>query len=132
MADKNDKVMRMVERTLKRKPGASTDELYEKAKGIDKSIGELTLRQFNARYPLQVKRKMNNGGKRRRRRKGGRKKGGRTGRRRARAGDSRAAVREVLIQFAKRVAAADDPEALLDVVAGIDGYVDDVMKAASK
>lgn len=104
MADSNPKVMAMVERALKKNPDLSSTELHERAKKIDRSMGDLTGRQFHARYALAVRKKFAGGGKRRRKkkakkrarktgtrsaggqRKGGRKKGGRgkTGARRGR------------------------------------------------
>ena len=59
MADRNQQVYEMVEQELHANPETSTDDLYEKAKKLDSGIAKLTLRQFNGRYPLQVKRQMN-------------------------------------------------------------------------
>ena len=57
MAATNPKVMAMIERELAKNPSISNEALLEKAKKIDGSVGELSARQFNARYPLQVKRR---------------------------------------------------------------------------
>ena len=57
MAKTDDKVMAVVEKELEKDPDASVQDLYDKAKSVKSAIGKLTLRQFNARYPLQVKRK---------------------------------------------------------------------------
>lgn len=136
MAEANPKVMEMVETELKKNPDISNQELREKARSLDKGIEKLTARQFNATYPLQVKRSMKPAKKR-----GGRKrakpaaraaKGGR--RRRAAAapsggGGNREQVRKVLVELAREVAEGDRG-ALVAVAAGIDRYVDRVMKAA--
>jgi hypothetical protein len=58
MAEVNTKVMDMIAEELKKNPDLSNKELFEKSIAIDKSIGKLSPRQFNARYPLQVKRNM--------------------------------------------------------------------------
>ena len=138
MADANPKVMQMVETELKKNPEMTNKELLEKAKSIDKGVDKLTARQFNATYPLQVKRAMKPS--RRRAAKKGGKAGGRRARKSARpaaargrsaaagAGD-RDQVRKVLVELARDVAQGDRG-ALVQVVAGIDRYVDRVMKAA--
>lgn len=124
MADVNPRVMEMVEAELKENPGATTEELYEKAKKIDKGIGKLSNRQFNARYPLQVKRRQS-GGRRRAR-----------GRRRSRQANANAsdrnAIRAVLLDFAKDVAAAEQKADVVAVIGNVDRYVDRVAKAAGK
>jgi hypothetical protein len=56
MADVNPEVMAMVRAELEKNPGTSSPELFERAKSIDPEIGNLSARQFNASYPLQVKR----------------------------------------------------------------------------
>jgi hypothetical protein len=128
MAKTIDRVMSMVESELKKKSDVSNETLYEKAKKIDGSIGDLTLRQFHARYPLQVKRRSALSGKRR---KGRRKSTAATRRKVAAAPeDGRQAVRDVLLRFARDVSAADGKAAMIDLVTGLDKYVDQVLKAA--
>lgn len=56
--DRNPAVMEMVEETLRENPDYSTKDLKLKAEEIDEDIEELSIRQFNARYPLQVRRKL--------------------------------------------------------------------------
>lgn len=51
-------VMRVVEQALESDEEISTEELYERARKVNPSVKNLTLRQFNARYPLQVKRRL--------------------------------------------------------------------------
>ena len=128
----DEKVMSLVEDELKKNPDASTEELYEKAKSASSAIGKLTLRQFNARYPLQVKRKA--GGTRRKRR--GRKTAKAAPSRRrgaASGGDGRDAVRAAFHRFATDLAAAGEDRAkLVKVLASVDSYVDDAMKATGR
>lgn len=135
-AKTDDKVMALVEQELKKKPEATVDELYDKAKSADKSVGKLTKRQFNARYPLQVKRRQGGMSK-----KGGRKRAGTTRKakaakgRRSRtpsSGNGREAVRSIMMKFASEMASAEARKDLVQFLAGIDRYVDDVMKAATK
>ena len=75
----------------------------------------MTIRQFNATYPLQVKRSQMP-----RSRRGGRPAGSR------RAAD-RERVRAVLLDLAREVAAADDKGRLVEVVGGMDRWVDRVL-----
>lgn len=121
MAEANPKVMEMIEAEIKKNPDISNPELFEKAKSIDKGVSTLSPRQFNAMYPLQVKRAMKPSRPKRKRAK--RRAGGNsTG--------NRDKVREVLLSLARDVADAQGKGDVVDVVAGIDGYVDRVMKAA--
>ena len=54
----NKNVMEFIELELKKDPGVSNATLFEGAKLIDKNIGKLNPRQFHAKYPLQVKRRL--------------------------------------------------------------------------
>lgn len=116
MAKANPKVMEMVEKEIKKNSDVSNTELLEKAKSIDKGVAKLSSRQFNAMYPLQVKRAL--APKRPRKRRSRKSKDA-----------ARDKVRTVLLALAKDVAGAQKGE-VVDVVAGIDKYVDRVMKAA--
>lgn len=138
MADTNPQVMEMVEKELKKNRDISNTELLEKAAKVDSNVEELTPRQFNARYPLQVKRAMKPA-------KRSRKKATTANRTRKRAtmkprsqrrsnatdGKQRDGVRDVLLQLAKDVGNAEGKGDVVDVVAGIDAYVDRVIKAAT-
>ncbi len=149
MAEVNAKVMEMVKSELKKNPDISNKELLQKATSIDKSVGKLSARQFNATYPLQVKRAMapprkrsakKRGKKGATKRSGGARASGKRGagrkaakgRASAPAGgsNSRDQVRKVLVQLARDVAEGDRG-ALVEVAAGIDRYVDRVLKATS-
>jgi len=48
-------VMEYVERKLEANPGVTNADLLAGAREIDPSVGQLTGRQFHAKYPLQVK-----------------------------------------------------------------------------
>jgi hypothetical protein len=128
MAKTIDSVMSMVEAELKKNPDVSNETLHGKAQKIDGSIKDLTLRQFHARYPLQVKRRMATSSGRRKTRKKARRST------RAKAGATpdagRQAVRDVLLRFARDVSAADGKAAMIDLVTGLDKYVDQVLRAA--
>lgn len=134
MADANPKVMEMIEAELKQNPDISNKELFDKASQIDKGIAKLSPRQFNAMYPLQVKRALKPRKRGGRKPKASRAKGVR-GASRARAGggggDSRDRVRSVLLDLAKDIANAQGKGDVVDVVAGIDRYVDRAIKAAT-
>lgn len=131
VADANPKVMAMVESELKKNPDITNRELREKAVALDKGVSELSARQFNATYPLQVKRSMAPR-KPRRRRPSTRKARTTKARRGASgAGNGRDKVRGVLLELARDVANAQGKGDVVDVIAGIDRYVDRVVKAAT-
>lgn len=115
MATGNDRVLQMVKDEIERNPAVRTEELFERAKKLDKAVAGMSIRQFHARYPLQIKRMRAAQRPRRRAR-----------RRRA----DRAAVREALLQLAREVMGAPDKATVVEVIGGIDAYVDRVVKAA--
>lgn len=121
MAETKEKVMEMVRAELDKNPDAETAKLYEKAQKVDKSVKDLTLRQFHARYPLQVKRKK--AAKAGRTRRGGRRRG-----RRGKEPD-REAIRDSLLGFAKEVSKAEGAAQVIDALGTVDKYVDKIVKA---
>jgi hypothetical protein len=127
MAATNSKVMAFVEEALKRSPKISVEELFEGAKKVSPSIGKLNKRQFHARYPLQVKRRKASSTTPKRGRTATAK--ARPARRRTTSEGQRDAIRDVFLQFATDMAAADDRKDLVKVLAGVDRYVDQVIKA---
>lgn len=131
MADANPKVMEMIEAELKKNPDISNADLFEKATQIDKSISKLSPRQFNAMYPLQVKRALKPRKRAARKPKSSRGKATRGRARIPAGGDNRDRVRTVLLELAKDIANAQGKGDVVDVVAGIDRYVDRAIKAAS-
>jgi hypothetical protein len=123
LAQVDEGVYSAVEAALKKKPSASVDELMEIAKRVSPAIGKLTKRQFHARYPLQVKRRMSPSKPgRRRTRKAAPKRG-------ARGASGREAVRSAFLRFASELAGADARKDVVRVVANVDKYVDEVLKA---
>jgi hypothetical protein len=128
MAKNEQKVMEFVEKELKANPKQTTTELFEKAKKVDTGVAKLSLRQFNARFPLQIKRKQSQaatGGRRRpaaKSRKGAPR--GREGR--------RLAMRDVFLQFATDLSSAEERKDLVAVLARVDQYVAEAMKAAGR
>lgn len=127
-------VMEYVERTLEANPGIANADLFAGAREVDPSVGQLTGRQFHARYPLQVKARL------------------------ARAatpetktppepevptaeettaadatpvkeGDG-VTVRRLLFDLAKELASAESKAEVIDVMARLDDYVAEIMEAA--
>ena len=135
MAEVDEKVMGFVEKVLDEDPGIPLEDLFERAKEGNASIQDLSKRQFNARYPLQVKRRRSQG-----RRPGGgtRKKGPKAGVVNSRSGGrrkapgSREAVRQVFLQFATDITGAEERKDLVKVLADVDRYVDQALKGAAR
>jgi len=134
VAEINEKVMEFVKETLDKSPKINLDELFERAKELSDDVAELSKRQFNARYPLQVKRRLAQAT----RGKGSKRKTTAAAKRRSRsaaaakAEASRAAIRQVLLRFAADLAGAEERKDLVKVLAGVDRYVDEVFKGMEK
>lgn len=114
--DRNERVMEMVEEALREDPDVSNEELQERASEIDPRIGELSARSFNARYPLQVKRKL-------------------ASEREEETSDAtgdqeelRSATRQALLDFAKDYTGAGDRGEAIDVIRNVEKYVKRVLK----
>lgn len=129
MVKNEQKVMDFVQQELAKDPGISTAELYERAKKVDSGVSKITLRQFNARFPLQVKRKNSMEAA-----PGGRRKRGAGLRARTRKAvdQRREAVREIFLRFAGDVSGAEDPRELIRVITEVDVYVDQAIKASGR
>jgi hypothetical protein len=125
MSDIDPKVLSAVEAALEKNPEATVDELFAIARGVNEEVASLNKRQFHARYPLQVKRKLAPPKPRRPRSAKPKAKRGR----KPAAGSVREAVRSCFLKFASDLAAADARKDLVRVVAGVDRYVDEVLKA---
>lgn len=125
MPEVNEKVMSMVEEELRKNPKATTAELKEKAEKVDKGVAKLTNREFHARYPLQVKRRAAPAKPRRPARRAARRPT------RSETPEGRTAIRGVLLDFARAVAAAEGKADVVDVIGGVDRYVDRVLKATN-
>lgn len=133
MATTSDRVMNLVRAELDANPEVKTGELFEKAKRMEPSLGMLTIRQFHARYPLQIKRKLAQGRPRKKAKdkaaSGSGRVRGRRGRRARAELAGRDDVRSILLQFAGEIAAAEGKVDVVKVIGGIDGYVDRVIEA---
>ena len=127
-------VMEYVERTLEANPGIANADLFAGAREIDPSVGQLTGRQFHARFPLQVKARLA----------------------RAAAPEAKTppepevptaeetaaadappmetgdpvAVRRLLLDLAKELASAESKAEVIELMARLDEYVAEIMKAA--
>lgn len=126
MAKDAAKVMQFVEKSLADNPEITTSELYEAAKEVDAGVEQLSLRQFNARFPLQVKRRKSHakpGRKRTRKRRGSRLS-------REVEGRQRDQVRDIFLQFASDLSAAEERKELVKVIAQVDRYVDEAIRAS--
>ena len=124
MQDIDEKVMSVVEEALRQNPKASVDDLFEIARGVNPSVADLNKRQFNARYPLQVKRKLAPP-----RRRKPRKAKAAAGKAHPKAAASqRELVRASFLRFASDLAGAEARQDVVRVVAGVDSYVDEVLK----
>jgi len=128
MPKADEKVMALVEKELEKDPDASVTELYEKAKAAHPSVGQLTHRQFNARYPLQVKRKK----AQKSRKRTSRRRSTRASKKAGLDGARREKIRELFLDFATDLTSAEQRSDLVKVLAGVDEYVDQVIKTASK
>ncbi len=54
----HERVMEFVERELKKNPKMGSSDLFKKAKKVSRTVSGMTIRQFHAKYPLQVKRRL--------------------------------------------------------------------------
>jgi hypothetical protein len=122
MASVSEKVMNMVRDEISKNAKVTNQELFEKARKMDKEVAGLSSRQFNARYPLQVRRRAAGT----KRRPGGRRAG-----RKSAAEKSRNEFRAILLQFGKAVAGAEKAD-MVEVVSGVDSYVDRLVKASGR
>lgn len=125
MAKIDPEVMTLVEYELEKDPGAGSLALFEKAKAAVPAIADLTIRQFHARYPLQVKRRLSAAKPRRRKKKTPSPRPVR------RDHDRRVAVRAVLMRFATDLASAEAKAEVVKVLADSDRYVDELIGAAN-
>ena len=140
--------MEMVRRELKENPSIDNATLFEKARSLDPSTMEgMDRRQFNARYPLQIKRrempprpKPPGPPKPRRPRRTRAVETAPAAQTAAAAASqpapaqaavqrslARDGVRDVLLRFAHDLAKAESRGELVSVVAGVDRYVDQIV-----
>jgi hypothetical protein len=144
VADRNEDVMNMVTSELEKKPDIGLESLYARAKAIDPGVGELSLRQFHARYPLQVKRQKSRAEGRTPKRSTKKRRGAARGAsdsaaqpgRNRKAGRSsenvdREKLRALFLEFASEFAAAESRAEIVGVLSSVDGYVDRVAKLSA-
>jgi hypothetical protein len=143
----HERIMEFVEAELKKDPGLGSRELFERAKKISRSISSLSVRQFHARYPLVVKRRMAAGKpksdrstKARQSKPAGKAKGARRRKATARGsaparratstrGPNRDAIREVLLDFARNLSTAESQTETIKVMSGLEKCIDRIIAA---
>jgi hypothetical protein len=155
VAERNEKVMEYVKGELEKDPKISLASLYEGARKVDASIGELNPRQFHARYPLQIKRRSAAAGGAKR--SGGRKASKRSGRRgaakkaggaqqsaatpnarrarrggQAAGGSERDQLRTLFLEFASDFSQAESRSEIVRFMSNVESYVDRAEKLVSR
>ena len=140
-------VLAYVTRVLKRNPDVKNAELFKGACEIDASVAKLSARQFHAKYPLQVKRRLAPAAPAPKAAPKPRKPAAPPRKPAAPAvaeptpppavaeapstGDGNAAaIRGLLLSLARELANAGTQAETIEVMARLDGYVDDIMQAA--
>jgi hypothetical protein len=130
----DENVMRYVEGVLTKKPDIKLDELFQLAKKSHRSMAKLSKRQFNARYPLQVKRRRALAEKATdplaRKKTPVRKRTGSVPS--IPSSGDKELVRKIFLQFATDITGAEERKDLVRVLAGVDGYVAEVLRALGK
>jgi len=121
MAERNEKVMEKVREELKKDPAMKSKPLYEQMQKVDKSIKDLSVQQFHARYVLPIKRE--NAPKRPRKRKSA-AKGSAPRRSSPKQAAHRQQLRGVFLEFAKDLADAEERGEIVRVMADLESYVD--------
>jgi hypothetical protein len=143
LADRNEDVMNMVRSELEKDPKIGLESLYARAKAVDSSVGELSLRQFHARYPLQIKRGKARAEGKKPTRSARKKRASRQASEsqaasapRARRGSGqdvdREKLRSLFLEFASEFAEAESRTEIVRVIGSVDSYVDRVGKLISR
>ncbi len=152
-----DKVMQFIEKELKINPKATAKELQQKAKAVSEAVGKLSVRQFHAKYPLQIRRKLAPKKPRRAapKAKAAPKKPRRAAPKKprraapkaraapkkprsaapkataARGQVNREAIRDTLMTFAKDLSDAEGKSETIAVLRKLDNYIDAIIRAAT-
>jgi hypothetical protein len=152
-----DKVMQFIEKELKINPKATAKELQQKAKAVSEAVGKLSVRQFHAKYPLQIRRKLAPKKPRRAapKAKAAPKKPRRAAPKKprraapkaraapkkprsaapkataARGQVNREAIRDTLMTFAKDLSDAEGKSETIAVLRKLDTYIDAIIRAAT-
>lgn len=134
MAERNEQVMDLVTREIERDPNISVDALFEQARAIDPAIGELSLRQFHARYPLPVKRRRSQGKRARKPPKGRAPARSAASKKASKpaGGTPRDELRRIFLDFAGDLARAESRASIVEVLARVDEYVDRAMDTSGR
>ena len=127
-------VMEFVEATLEANPGIKNADLFAGAREIDPSVGQLSARQFHAKYPLQVKARLARAAAPEPRTRPEpevptAEESAAPEAPSAGAGDP-LAVRRLLLDLARELASAESPADMIEVMARLDDYVVEIMEAA--
>jgi hypothetical protein len=156
-AKTSDKVMQFIEKELKINPKATAKELQQKAKAVSEAVGKLSIRQFHAKYPLQIRRKLAPKKPRRAapKAKAAPKKPRRAAPKKprraapkaraapkkprsaapkataARGQVNREAIRDTLMTFAKDLSDAEGKSETIAVLRKLDTYIDAIIRAAT-
>jgi hypothetical protein len=156
-AKTSDRVMQFIEKELKINPKATAKELQQKAKAISEAVGKLSVRQFHAKYPLQIRRKLAPKKPRRAapKAKAAPKKPRRAAPKKprraapkaraapkkprsaapkataARGQVNREAIRDTLMTFAKDLSDAEGKSETIAVLRKLDTYIDAIIRAAT-
>jgi hypothetical protein len=132
----SERVLDMVRKELAQQPDISSGNLFAMARKVDRSIRTLSLRQFHALYPLQVKRAEK--AALRAAKKGSTRAAGRvraagepTPVQRTPTSPNREAIRVLLLEFAGAVAGAESKAEVLKLVGDFDRWIDRVVKATA-
>lgn len=147
VAERNEKVMEMVVKELDKDPSVGLESLYGRAKEIDSSISELSLRQFHARYPLQVKRSRTRSAAKKQKGSQTKKRAvavdkttaPRVAKQRRSRGDApavgadfdREKVRQLFLEFASDFAEAETRRDFVRVLSSVDSYVNRLAKVVA-
>jgi len=145
VSERNEEVLALVRELIGKYPTVNSTQLYDKAMRVHPFLHGDGLRTFHARYVLPVRRAQAaaEGRPRAPRRKktkpeslspastaAGTSAAAPAGRA-ARIEIERLRVREVLLRFARELAAADSRADIIAMLSGIDGFVDDIMTPPS-
>jgi len=120
-------VMEYVERTLEANPGIANADLFAGAREIDPSVGQLTGRQFHAKYPLQVKARLAKAAVPKP--KTPPEPEGDPEAQQAGEGDP-LGVRGLLLDLSRGLGSAESRAEVIEVMARLDDYVAEIMEAA--
>lgn len=125
--EQREQVMTLVEQAVDEDPDVGSKALQEKIQEEVPAVADLSVQQFHARYPLQVKRR-----RAREREEEEEAAPAKPEPKTPEPGDeARARIRDVILGFGREVAAADREE-LVGVFENLDNYVDEILEVAEQ